>query len=77
MKDIQLQYAQLTPIREFYWELDNLALYNSQEEIIERIVNNPTLAKYPPSAEYRYTFYKMLISKLESVLDDDQMVCLD
>lgn len=74
MNQIQQQYAQLTPIREFSWYFDHLSLYNGQQDIIDTIIEDRTLSRFPPCPEYRFSFLKMLISKLESVLDGDEMV---
>ncbi|TIA88921.1 hypothetical protein E3P99_02336 [Wallemia hederae] len=73
MRQIVSQYASLTPIREFQWELSDKELFDSQPELIQRLLNHPQLSQYPPSSQYRFSFYKCLISKLECALEDDDM----
>ena len=74
MDSILKQFAQLTPLRNFNWYFNNNQVYDLQSDFIKIVINNEILNKYPPSVEYKFKFYKVLIQKLESVLEDDEMV---
>ncbi|TIC40601.1 hypothetical protein E3Q08_03690 [Wallemia mellicola] len=73
MDSILKQFAQLTPLRNFNWYFNNNQLYDLQSDFIKIVINNETLNKYPPSVDYKFKFYKVLIQKLETVLEDDEM----
>ena len=58
-------YAALHPTRRLQWP-SNKSSVQIQDYIINNILLNDHLAKYPPAPSYQITFWKWVIEHLES-----------
>ena len=68
LHDILRRYSCLAPLRSFSLPQD-VPRQILQDFLVKNVLNNELLAKYPPSVDYQRSFWKNVVSHLETDYD--------